>query len=100
MAELSNAFIAMPGGLGTLEECFEVLTWGQLGLHGKPCGLLNTSGYFDPLLAFVEHAVGEGFVRREHADMILVAVDPADLLDRLEQYSPPAVTKWIDRTST
>jgi uncharacterized protein (TIGR00730 family) len=100
MAELSDAFIAMPGGLGTLEELFEVLTWGQLGLHRKPCGLLNTSGYFDPLLAFVNHTVGEGFVRREHADMIMVAEDPAELLDRLERYSPPVITKWIDRTST
>jgi uncharacterized protein (TIGR00730 family) len=100
MADLSDAFIGLPGGLGTWEELFEVLTWGQLGLHRKPCGLLNTLHYFDPLLAFVRHSVDEGFVRREHAGMITVADESEELLARLESYEPPVVGKWIDRTST
>jgi uncharacterized protein (TIGR00730 family) len=100
MADLSDAFIAVPGGWGTLEEFFEVLTWAQLGLHRKPCGLLNVLGYFDGLLSFLEHAVGERFLRREYASMIAVAASPAALLDRLGSYAPPAVEKWIDRAST
>lgn len=100
MAELSDAFIALPGGLGTLEELFEVLTWGQLGLHDKPCGLLNVAGYYDHLLAFVDHAVGEGFLRRAHVDMITIADSPTELLDRLKRYSPRAVAKWIPPAST
>jgi uncharacterized protein (TIGR00730 family) len=97
MAALSDAFIAMPGGWGTWEECFEILTWSQLGLHKKPCGLLNADGYFDRLLAFVRHAVDEGFVRREHASMMSVADAPDALLDQLAAYTPPRVDKWIDR---
>jgi len=100
MADLSDAFIAVPGGWGTLEEFFEVLTWAQLGLHRKPCGLLNVLGYFDGLLSFLEHAVGERFLRREYASMIAVAASPAALLDRLGSYAPPSVEKWIDRAST
>lgn len=100
MADLSDAFIAVPGGWGTLEEFFEVLTWAQLGLHRKPCGLLNVLGYFDGLLSFLEHAVGERFLRREYASMIAVAASPAALLDRLGSYAPPTVEKWIDRAST
>ena len=100
MADLSDAFIAVPGGWGTLEEFFEVLTWAQLGLHRKPCGLLNVLGYFDGLLSFLEHAVGERFLRRQYASMIAVAASPAALLDRLGSYAPPAVEKWIDRAST
>ena len=100
MADLSDAFIAVPGGWGTLEEFFEVLTWAQLGLHQKPCGLLNVLGYFDGLLSFLEHAVGERFLRREYASMIAVAASPAALLDRLGSYAPPAVEKWIDRATT
>jgi uncharacterized protein (TIGR00730 family) len=100
MADLSDAFIAVPGGWGTLEEFFEVLTWAQLGLHRKPCGLLNVLGYFDGLLSFLEHAVGERFLRREYASMIAVAASPAALLDRLGSYAPPAVEKWIERAST
>ena len=99
MAALSDAFLAMPGGLGTWEELFEILTWGQLGLHRKPCGVLNTAGYFDRLIAFVDHAVDERFVRREHAAMLAVDPDPASLLVRLEDYDPPQVAKWIDRDS-
>jgi uncharacterized protein (TIGR00730 family) len=98
MADLSDAFIAMPGGWGTWEECFEILTWSQLGLHQKPCGLLNAGGYFDRLLAFVTHAVDEGFVRREHASMMSVAGTPDVLLDQLATYTPPNVEKWIERS--
>lgn len=100
MSSLSDAFIALPGGLGTWEELFEVATWGQLGLHRKPCGLLNVHGYFDPLLTFVEHAVAERFVRPEHAAILAVGDSPARLLDVLATWTPPAVAKWIDRAST
>jgi uncharacterized protein (TIGR00730 family) len=100
MADLADAFVALPGGWGTLEEFFEVLTWAQLGLHRKPCGLLNVGGYFDGLLAFAEHAVSEGFVRREHRDMMTIAADPGELLDRLDAHRPPVVEKWIGREET
>lgn len=99
MAELSDGFIALPGGWGTLEEFFEVLTWGQLGLHRKPCGLLNSRGYFDGLLSFVEHSIQEGFVRREYRTMISVATSAGELIDLLAAYEPTAVEKWITRTS-
>jgi hypothetical protein len=89
MADLSDAFIALPGGWGTLEEFFEVLTWGQLGLHHKPCGLLNVHGYFDGLLSFLDHTVEQGFVKREYRSMIAVADSPGALLDMLASYRPP-----------
>ena len=95
MAARSDGFIALPGGWGTLEELFEVLTWGQLGLHRKPCGLLNALGYFDPLLAFLEHTVDEGFVRREQRAFLLVDAVPAKLVDRMATWQPPTVDKWI-----
>jgi uncharacterized protein (TIGR00730 family) len=95
MASLSDGFVALPGGWGTLEELFEVLTWGQLGLHRKPCGLLNAVGYFDPLLAFLEHAVEEGFVRREQQSFIQMETAPEALLDRMAAWQPPTVEKWI-----
>jgi uncharacterized protein (TIGR00730 family) len=98
MAELSDGFIAAPGGLGTLEEFFEILTWAQLGLHHKPCGLLNVDGYFDRLLALVEHATEEGFLRREHASMILVSASAPDLIGQMAAYQPPAAPKWIDKS--
>jgi uncharacterized protein (TIGR00730 family) len=100
MADLADAFIALPGGWGTWEELFEVLTWGQLGLHRKPCGLLNVRGYFDPLLSFVAHAVEEGFVRREHGAMMTVSSAPEPLLDLLSTAQAPVVEKWLDRAST
>lgn len=100
MAELSDGFIAMPGGWGTFEELFEVLTWGQLGLHRKPVGLLNVDGYFDPLLAFLRHAVEEQFVRSEFDQLLPVADSPIELLDRFAAYEPPQVRKWIDRASS
>jgi len=100
MADLSDGFVALPGGWGTLEEFFEVLTWGQLGLHRKPCGLLNIHGYFDGLLSFAEHCVVEGFVKREHRSMISVSNSPNDLIDGLAAYKAPLVKKWIDRAET
>ena len=100
MADLADAFVALPGGWGTLEEFFEVLTWWQLGLHRKPCGLLNVHGYFDGLLAFLAHTIDEGFVRREYVEAVAVASSPAELLDRLGSAAPPRVEKWLDRASS
>lgn len=100
MADLSDAFIALPGGWGTLDEMFEILTWAQLGLHSKPCGLLNVQGYYDGLLSFLEHSTTEGFVRSEYRAMISVAESPAELVDVLQAYLPPVVEKWIDVAST
>lgn len=100
MAELADGFVALPGGWGTLDEFFEILTWAQLGIHRKPCGLLNVAGYFDGLLAFLEHSHVEGFVRREYQSMITVAESPGALLERLAAYRPPLVEKWIDLAST
>ena len=95
MAELSDAFVALPGGLGTFEELFEVLTWAQLGLHSKPIGLLNINGYFDPIVALVDRAVSEGFCRDEHRRLFIVDDQPERLLSRLRDHQPPAVGKWI-----
>ena len=100
MAELSQGFIAMPGGYGTLDETFEILTWAQLGMHEHPIGMLNVDGYFDRLLAFVDHAIAEGFVRPEYRGMISVADTPTGLLDAMARYQPPAVTKWITKSET
>jgi uncharacterized protein (TIGR00730 family) len=83
MADLSDAFVALPGGFGTLDEFFEIVTWAQLGFHSKPVGLLNVEGFFDPVLSFVDHAIQEGFVRAEHRELILVASSTEELLDRL-----------------
>jgi uncharacterized protein (TIGR00730 family) len=100
MADLADGFIALPGGLGTLEEFCEIVTWAQLGLHGKPCGLLNVENYFRHLIAFFDHAVRERFLRPEHRAMILVEEDPARLIDRVERYRPPRLEKWIDRSTS
>lgn len=100
MAELSDAFVALPGGMGTLEELSEVLTWGQLGLHERPCGLLDVGGYYRPLIAFFDAAVEEGFLRPEHRGMVHVEGDVARLLERFEAYRPPRLEKWIDRESS
>jgi uncharacterized protein (TIGR00730 family) len=94
MAVLSDGFIALPGGYGTLEEIVETLTWGQLQFHDKPCGLLNIDGYFDTLLAFFDHAAAEGFIKTAHRGMLLVDDDPHRLLSRLERYTPPESSKW------
>jgi uncharacterized protein (TIGR00730 family) len=97
MAELADAFIALPGGMGTLEELFETLTWGQLGYHDKPCGLLNVSGYWDSMLAALDRAVEEHFLAPEHRQMLLVEEEPAALLELLRAYEPPRVEKWLGR---
>lgn len=96
MAELADGFIALPGGIGTLEEFFETWTWAQLGMHQKPCGLLNAAGYFDSLLAFLDRTVEEKFVRPVHREMVIVDNDPASLLDRFAAYDPPRVVKWLN----
>ena len=98
MAELSDGFIALPGGFGTLEEIIEIVTWGQLQFHSKPCGLLNVDGYFDHLLAFLSHAETEGFIRSENRGLLLADSDPDSLLQQFSAYEPPAVTKWIDNS--
>ncbi len=95
MAELSDAFIAMPGGFGTYEELFEAITWTQLGVHRKPCGLLNVAGFYDPIVQFIDHAVTERFVRSQHRAIVLVDADPAGLLDQLGRVELPDVPKWI-----
>lgn len=100
MAELSDGFIALPGGAGTMDELFEVWTWGQLGFHRKPCGLLNVAAYYDPLAVFLDHAVTEGFVKDLHRDMLVIAKTPEELLDRFRAYVPPSVEKWIQRNET
>ena len=94
MAVLSDGFVAMPGGFGTLEEIIEIITWGQLGFHDKPCGLLNVAGYFDHLLAFLDHSAAQGFLHPQHRDMLLVASTPAELLRKFENYVQPSVEKW------
>lgn len=100
MAELCDGFVALPGGIGTLEEFFEVWTWAQLGVHDKPCGLLNVAGYFDGLLSFIDRAVDEKFVRGVHREMLIVEVDPLRLLERFAAYEPPRVVKWINVEAT
>jgi len=97
MAELSDAFIALPGGLGTLEELFEVWTWGQLGYHGKPLGLLEVNGFYSKLTAFLDHIVGEGFVRAPHRDMLQVSESPQTLLEALDNWKPTVTPKWVDQ---
>ena len=95
MVALSDGFIALPGGFGTLDETFEVLTWAQLGVHSNPVGVLNSDGFFDPLLEYLDRAVAEGFVRHEHRAMWLVDDDPARLLDRFADYRAPSIEKWL-----
>jgi uncharacterized protein (TIGR00730 family) len=100
MADLSDGFIALPGGMGTVEEMAEVLTWAQLGMHRKPCGLLNVEGYYDRLTAFFDHATAERFVTPAHRSMLVVATTPDALLDAFQTYQAPVVDKWIDRATT
>lgn len=95
MADLSDAFVALPGGIGTFEELFEVWTWTQLGTHAKPCGVLNVNGFYSTLGAFLDHVVAEGFLKPVHRTMLQVAQTPADLLDGLARWQPPQETKWI-----
>lgn len=103
MADLADAFLAMPGGFGTFEEFCEIVTWAQLGIHRKPIGLLNTAGYYDPLIAMFDRSREEGFVRPEHRSLILEADDPGELLDRLAAWRPDGlepVEKWIRKDET
>lgn len=99
MAELSDAFVALPGGLGTLDETFEMLTWAQLGYHRKPCALLDVNGYFERLSAFLDHAVEQRFLAAAHRAMLIVERDPDAALDRLASATLPDVSKWMDRRS-
>ncbi|MBN6036688.1 TIGR00730 family Rossman fold protein [Amycolatopsis sp. 195334CR] len=98
MAELSDAFLALPGGAGTLEELFEVWTWAQLGLHAKPLGLVDVAGYFEPLRKFVDHMVDEGFLRAQHREMVSVDPDPRVLLEIFASHNGVVVDKWSGQT--
>ena len=96
MAEISDAFIALPGGLGTLEELFEILTWAQLGLHKNPVGILNVNGFYDKMLGYLDHAVAEKFIRLQHREMIVVDADIESMFEKFSQYEPPIGQKWVD----
>jgi uncharacterized protein (TIGR00730 family) len=100
MADLSDGFIAMPGGWGTFDELCEILTWAQLGLHRKPCGILNVEGYYDKLLAMFDHSVAEGFLKPEYRPMMITSTDPEELVAKMHAYRGPLIEKWIDRTQT
>lgn len=100
MADLSDGFIALPGGIGTFEEIFEVWTWAQLGSHRKPCALLNVMGFYDRLLAFLDHVVDAGFLKRVHREMLLVAEEPGALLQAIGRYRAPVENKWISPAET
>ncbi|SHE64175.1 hypothetical protein SAMN02745157_0614 [Kaistia soli DSM 19436] len=95
MADMAEGFVALPGGIGTLEELFEIWTWAQLGYHGKPVGVLDIAGFYGKLLAFLDHQAEEGFMRQEHRDMLIVEDDPERLIQRYRSYQPPTITKWI-----
>jgi len=101
MAALADGFIALPGGLGTLEETLEILTWAQLGIHTKPVAALNAAGYWDNLIRLLGHAIAEGFVRREYAELMLFADTPTELLDRMTAWQPPALQRaWLSPSQT
>lgn len=100
MAELADGFIALPGGIGTLEEIFEIWTWAQLGFHKKPFGMLNIDGYYDSLIAFLDHTVAERFVNQPQRSMLMVETDSGILLERLSNYVAPNVEKWIGHEET
>ena len=97
MAELADAFVALPGGVGTMEEIFEAFTWTQLGLHSKPCAFLDVEQYYAPLFQFVDHMAEQRFIKREHLASLIRADDPADLLIKLRNYTPAMIEKWMDR---
>jgi uncharacterized protein (TIGR00730 family) len=96
MAELSDGFVAVPGGIGTLEELIEVFTWSQLGIHAKPCGMLDAAGFYAGLAGFLDHMVAEGFLRPQHRSTLVSASTPEELIARLEAWEPPAVHQWLD----
>jgi uncharacterized protein (TIGR00730 family) len=98
MADLSDGFIVLPGGIGTMEGYFEILTWGQLGIHAKPSGILNVAGYFDHLIEFLDHAVKEGFLTEEHREMIVVDSSPKKLIERMRKYAPADAERLMGRT--
>lgn len=100
MAERSDGFIALPGGIGTMEEIFEIWTWAQLGLHHKPCGLLNVAGYYDPLRTFLDHTVRENFVHSTVRGMLMVEEDPEALLERFATYQSPRMKQWVEKNET
>jgi uncharacterized protein (TIGR00730 family) len=100
MVELADGFVALPGGIGTLEELFEVWTWAQLGLHAKPCGLLEVEGFFAPLVGFLDHLVATGFVSPAHRAMLMTAASPDELLARFASYEAPRVSKWVKPSQT
>lgn len=100
MAELADGFIALPGGIGTLEELFEIWTWAQLGFHDKPCGLLNVAGYYDALIDFLDHVSAEQFVKPHHRALLMVEADPEALLDRYASYQPPPIKHWLGKNET
>ncbi len=97
MFELADAYVVLPGGLGTLDEALELLTWAQLGIHAKPIGILNIRGYYDGLLRFLDHAVEQRFLKAEHRRLPIVSSDPVELLAGMEAYEPIPVEKWLDR---
>jgi uncharacterized protein (TIGR00730 family) len=97
MAELSEGFIAMPGGIGTFEELFEIWTWSQLGIHDKPLAFLNVAGFYDPLATFLDNTVEAGFLKQTHRAMTITDTEPATLLDRMEQYVPAVTYKWVEK---
>jgi uncharacterized protein (TIGR00730 family) len=100
MVELADGFVALPGGIGTMDELFEVWTWAQLGSHRKPCGMLDVAGYYAPLLGFLDHMVAQGFLRTEHRRMLVVDQDPQALLARMRSYVAPMTVKWITPSET
>jgi uncharacterized protein (TIGR00730 family) len=100
MAELSDGFVALPGGIGTFEEIFEIWTWAQLGIHAKPCGLLNVAGYYNGLTAFLDHATQEQFMKPPHRSLLMVASDPHALLEQFAHYAPPSRQKWLNTTES
>ena len=100
MAELADAFIALPGGFGTFEEFCEMTTWSQLGIHRKPCGLLNVAGYYDPLLEMFDHAVAEGFLKPENRELVLASPNCRELLEIMQAFEPTVVRKWIEPSET
>ncbi len=100
MAELSDGFIALPGGFGTFEELCEIITWAQLGFHDKPCGFLNINSYYEPLIELFDKATNEGFVRQEHRNIVLIQEDIQKMIEAMREYKPPILEKWLDKDET